>query len=303
MWSSSNAVNYIAYYGAAPLFKIKDNYKNDSNLKEIVSDFYKRIDSDEIDANDYHNFLQQYSAYLDIKKPSFFENLNYFLKFQLNYMYFRYFMWNFSGKQNDLQGKLDKLDGNWITGIPIIDSIRLGPQSKLTDDMKKNKGRNTYFLFPLLLGILGLLLFIKVDIKRSWVIFILFIFTGIALKFYLNERVFEPRERDYALVGSFYAFSILIGIGVIQVSNILKSLIKKINNKLISNSSAISNYIALIICLLLVPFLMAYQNWDDHNRSGRYTAQSTAKAYLDSIERDKDAIIFTIGDNDTFALW
>ena len=135
------------------------------------------IDSDEIDANDYHNFLQQYSAYLDIKKPSFFENLNYFLKFQLNYMYFRYFMWNFSGKQNDLQGKLDKLDGNWITGIPIIDSIRLGPQSKLTDDMKKNKGRNTYFLFPLLLGILGLLLFIKVDIKRSWVIFILFIFT------------------------------------------------------------------------------------------------------------------------------
>ena len=303
MWSSSNAVNYIAYYGAAPLFKIKDNYKNDSNLKEIVSDFYKRIDSDEIDANDYHNFLQQYSAYLDIKKPSFFENLNYFLKFQLNYMYFRYFMWNFSGKQNDLQGKLDKLDGNWITGIPIIDSIRLGPQSKLTDDMKKNKGRNTYFLFPLLLGILGLLLFIKVDIKRSWVIFILFIFTGIALKFYLNERVFEPRERDYALVGSFYAFSILIGIGVIQVSNILKSLIKKINTKLISNSSAISNYIALIICLLLVPFLMAYQNWDDHNRSGRYTAQSTAKAYLDSIERDKDAIIFTIGDNDTFALW
>ena len=185
-------------------------------------------------------------------------------------MYFRYFMWNFSGKQNDLQGKLDKLDGNWITGIPIIDSIRLGPQSKLTDDMKKNKGRNTYFLFPLLLGILGLLLFIKVDIKRSWVIFILFIFTGIALKFYLNERVFEPRERDYALVGSFYAFSILIGIGVIQVSNILKSLIKKINTKLISNSSAISNYIALIICLLLVPFLMAYQNWDDHNRSGRY---------------------------------
>ena len=144
-------------------------------------------------------------------------------------------MWNFSGKQNDLQGKLDKLDGNWITGIPIIDSIRLGPQSKLTDDMKKNKGRNTYFLFPLLLGILGLLLFIKVDIKRSWVIFILFIFTGIALKFYLNERVFEPRERDYALVGSFYAFSILIGIGVIQVSNILKSLIKKINSKLISN--------------------------------------------------------------------
>ena len=144
-------------------------------------------------------------------------------------MYFRYFMWNFSGKQNDIQGKLDKLDGNWITGIPIIDSIRLGPQSKLTDDMKKNKGRNTYFLFPLLLGILGFLLFIKVDIKRSWVIFILFIFTGIALKFYLNERVFEPRERDYALVGSFYAFSILIGIGVIQVSNILKSLIKKIN--------------------------------------------------------------------------
>ena len=131
----------------------------------------------------------------------------------------------------------------------------------------------------------------------------MFIFTGIALKFYLNERVFEPRERDYALVGSFYAFSILIGIGVIQVSNILKSLIKKINTKLISNSSAISNYIALIICLLLVPFLMAYQNWDDHNRSGRYTAQSTAKAYLDSIERDKDAIIFTIGDNDTFALW
>jgi hypothetical protein len=201
-------------------------------------------------------------------------------------------MWNFAGKQNDIQWKYDLLNGNWISGIKFIDEFRLGPQQNLSEDVLTNKGRNRYYFLPLILGIIGLLLVFKNDKNLFWVVTVLFLFTGLALKVYVNERVFEPRERDYALVGSFYVFSIFIGLSIISVYRKLKNFL--------NNKTSIPLSIGL---LLIVPFLMAYENWDDHDRSNRYTAQSLAKAYLDSIDEGSDSMIFTIGDNDTFALW
>ncbi len=292
MWSSGNAANYIAYFGA-PDFDIKPKYRNQSQLIDAVNDFISRVNDGEIDANGYHQFLQRFGSYLDIEKPSFIDNLNYLFTFQINYMYFRYFMWNFSGKQNDEQGKLDPFNGNWISGISWLDSLRLGPQNKLYADAKNNKGRNTYYMLPLFLGLLGALFLYQQDKKRFWVLLVFFLFTGLALKVYLNERVFEPRERDYALVGSFYVFAICIGIGVVALAENIKAYV----------SLRVAAPLAVVGCLLAVPVLMGSQNWDDHNRANRFTAQSTAKAYLDSVEENKDAMIFTIGDNDTFAIW
>ena len=292
MWSSGNAVNYITYFGA-PNFDIKPEYSTQTQLIDAINDFISRVNNGEVDANGYHQFLQRFGSYLDIEKPSLVDNLNYLFTFQINYMYFRYFMWNFAGKQNDEQGNLDPFDGNWISGISWLDSFRLGPQKNLYDDAKNNKGRNTYYMLPLFLGVLGALFLYQQDKKRFWVLLVFFLFTGLALKVYLNERVFEPRERDYALVGSFYVFAMCIGIGVVAFAESLKKYV----------SLRVAAPLSIGLCLLAVPVLMGSQNWDDHDRSNRYTAQSTAKAYLDSIDKDKDAMIFTIGDNDTFALW
>jgi len=292
MWSSGNAVNYITYFGA-PDFDIKPQYRNQTQLIDAVNDFISRVNNGEVDAKGYHQFLQRFGTYLDIEKPSLLDNLNYLFTFQINYMYFRYFMWNFAGKQNDEQGNLDPFNGNWISGISWLDSLRLGPQKDLYEDAKNNKGRNTYYMLPLFLGLLGALFLYQQDKKRFWVLLVFFLFTGLALKVYLNERVFEPRERDYALVGSFYVFAMCIGIGVVALA---ENIMYWIRPKLAVG-------ISLALCFLAVPVLMGSQNWDDHSRANRYTAQSTAKAYLDSIEENKDAMIFTIGDNDTFALW
>lgn len=292
MWSSGNAVNYITYFGA-PDFDIKPQYRNQTQLIDAVNNFISRVNNGEVDANGYHQFLQRFGSYLDIEKPSLLDNLNYLFTFQINYMYFRYFMWNFAGKQNDEQGNLDPFNGNWISGISWLDSLRLGPQKDLYEDAKNNKGRNTYYMLPLFLGLLGALFLYQQDKKRFWVLLVFFLFTGLALKVYLNERVFEPRERDYALVGSFYVFAMCIGIGVVALA---ENIMYWVRPKLAVG-------ISLVLCFLAVPVLMGSQNWDDHSRANRYTAQSTAKAYLDSIEEDKDAMIFTIGDNDTFALW
>ncbi|NCG04768.1 MAG: DUF2723 domain-containing protein [Bacteroidetes bacterium] len=292
MWSSGNAVNYITYFGA-PDFDVKAEYRSQTQLIDAINDFISRVNNGEVDAKGYHQFLQRFGSYLDIDKPSLIDNLNYLFTFQINYMYFRYFMWNFAGKQNDEQGNLDPFDGNWISGISWLDSFRLGPQKNLYDDAKNNKGRNTYYMLPLFLGVLGALFLYQQDKKRFWVLLVFFLFTGLALKVYLNERVFEPRERDYALVGSFYVFAMCIGIGVVAFAESIKKYV----------SLRVAAPLSIILCLLAVPVLMGSQNWDDHDRSNRYTAQSTAKAYLDSIDEDKDAMIFTIGDNDTFALW
>ena len=225
------------------------------------------------------------------RRPTFGENLKFMISYQFGYMYGRYFMWNFAGRQNDTQGFLDQFDGNWISGIPAIDSMRLGPQVDLPDDVKNNKGRNTYYFLPLILGLLGLYFMIRMDVENFYVLFIFFVFTGFAIIFYTNPKPFEPRERDYAVVGSFYIFSIWIGFGVFALYTYLKNLA---NKKIVAT-------VVSVISLLAVPFLMGYQNWDDHDRSDRYTTRLNAQGYLESC--DENAIMFTIGDNDTFPLW
>ena len=291
MWSSDNAVNYMSYFGFLD-FEIKREYRNEEQIVELVNNFKTRVDEDDVDSEDYHEFLSNFGSYLDIEKPSFISNINYFLNFQLSKMYFRYFMWNFSGRQNDKQWKYDLENGNWLSGINLIDNHRLGPQENLPDDVINNKARNKYFMIPFILGLIGFVFLFKENFKVLWPILLLFLFTGIALKFYLNERIFEPRERDYALVGSFYAYSIFIGFSFLAIFQFLNKYIKE-------NSSLLISFLIVVTC----PILLSYNNWDDHDRSKRYTAQTLAKAYLDSIDEDKQAMIFTIGDNDTFALW
>ncbi len=226
------------------------------------------------------------------KKPTFLQNLQFFLHYQLGHMYIRYFMWNFVGRQNDYQGRFELTKGNWISGIDFIDELRLGPQTDLPKDLKNNKARNTYYFLPLILGILGLVYHIRKDKKLFYAAFLLFAFLGLGILMYTNNKPFEPRERDYALVGSFYVFAIWVGFGVLQLLHILKS--KLPQNKLIIG-------LVVLACLILVPGIMAKENWDDHDRSDRYTARDIAKAYLDSC--DENAILFTLGDNDTFPLW
>ena len=291
MWSSGNATNYMNYFGFLE-FEIKNEYKNESQIVDLVSSFKNRIIEDDVDADDYHEFLTNFGSYLDIEKPSLMTNINYFVNYQLVQMYFRYFMWNFSGRQNDKQWKYDVENGNWLSGINLIDEFRLGPQKELPDDVLNNKARNKYYMIPLILGFIGFIFIFNKSFKVLWPILLLFLFTGIALKFYLNERVFEPRERDYALVGSFYAYCIFIGFSFLALFEFgLKYLNKKFS------------YILSFLIVITCPLLLSFNNWDDHDRSDRYTAQTLAKAYLDSIDEDKQAIIFTIGDNDTFALW
>ena len=290
MWSSEHASNYMKYFGYLS-FKIKPEYRNEENLAQLVSQFKSSFDQGDIDSDGYHEFLSQYGGYLDIKKPSLISNIKYLFQYQMGSMYWRYFMWNFVGKQNDIQWKYDLLNGNWISGINFIDEFRLGPQKNLSDDVLNNKGRNKYYFLPLIFGIIGLLFLFKKDKNLFWIVTLLFLFTGLALKVYVNERIFEPRERDYALVGSFYVFCIFIGLSALSFYQKLKKIISEKASPLI------------IIILLMIPFLMAFQNWDDHDRSNRYTAQSLAKAYLNSIDEGSDPMIFTIGDNDTFALW
>ncbi len=290
--SSEHAANYMDFTG--PLeFSIKPEYRGSEALQRRVFSFREEAAEGRVSGEEYHKFFKRMSPYLNIEKPTFMSNMRYLLEFQVGYMYIRYFMWNFVGRQNDNQGEYNILDGNWLSGIPFIDSIRLGNQSELSEDALNNKARNTYFFLPFILGLIGVFFLYREDKKKFWVLMLFFLFTGLALKVYLNERPFEPRERDYALVGSFYVFAIWIGIGAFVVMQRIK---KAWNNKFATPFS-------ILLCLLAVPILMAVQNWDDHDRSGRYTAQSISKSYLTSIQEDVGAIIFTIGDNDTFALW
>jgi hypothetical protein len=225
------------------------------------------------------------------RRPTFAENITFMMSYQFGYMYGRYFMWNFVGRQNDIQGNLDIINGNWLSGIDYIDELRLGSQDKLPPQVLENKGRNKYYALPLILGIIGLLYQIKWDKKNFFALFLFFAFTGFAIIFYTNPKPFEPRERDYAIVGSFYIFAIWIGFGVLAIYDYLKSFASQ-------KSIAIA---VTVISLLAVPSLMAFENWDDHDRSNRYTTRLNAQAYLESC--DPNAILFTIGDNDTFPLW
>ncbi|MCD8441572.1 DUF2723 domain-containing protein [Tenacibaculum dicentrarchi] len=225
------------------------------------------------------------------RRPTFLENMKFMIDYQFGYMYGRYFMWNFVGRQNDTQGHLDIENGNWLSGIDFIDEIRLGSQQNLPDDIKNNKGRNKYFFLPLILGLIGLIYQSKKDKNNLYTLALFFAFTGFAIIFYTNPRPFEPRERDYAVVGSFYVFAIWIGFGVFALYDYLKNYANK--RTVAIGVSAVS--------LLAVPVLMGVQNWDDHDRGDRFIAQLNAQTYLESC--DPNAIIFTIGDNDTFPLW
>ena len=290
--SSEHAANYMNF--TAPLeFSVKPEYRGSKQLMREVQSFRQDASEGSVSGEDYHDFYKKMSPYLNIEKPSFLSNMAYLFQYQIGYMYVRYFMWNFTGRQNDIQGRYNSLNGNWISGIPFIDAIRLGNQSKLSEDSLNNKARNTYFFLPLILGLIGVFFLYGQDKMKFWVLMLFFLFTGLALKIYLNERPFEPRERDYALVGSFYVFAIWIGMGAFAL---IQNLRNTWSNKLVVPAS-------VLLCFLAVPVLMGVQNWDDHDRSGRYTAQSISKSYLTSIQKDVGAIIFTIGDNDTFALW
>ena len=225
-----------------------------------------------------------------IKKPLFSENLRFMFSYQFGYMYFRYFMWNFSGKQNDTQGTGGAVNGNWITGIKFLDVPRLGT-SDLPGDMKNDTSRNKYYLLPLLLGLAGMFYHLNRD-NRNWgIILLLFIMTGIAIVFYLNQYPNQPRERDYAYAGSFYFFSVWVGLGVLALFEWISWL----------TGEKIAAPVAGLLCLLAVPAVMGYENWDDHDRSGRYLARDVAFNYLNSCA--PQAILFTNGDNDTFPLW
>ena len=228
------------------------------------------------------------------KVPTFGENLSFFFKYQIGWSYLRYFMWNFAGRQNDYMNMDgNPIYGNWESGISFLDKARLGSPDKeyLPNHLKNNKGKNHYYFLPLLLGILGMYFHFKNNKQDAIANLLFFLFTGVLIIVYLNVTPFQPRERDYAYVGSFYAFSIWIGLGIFSVFNFIN---KHINSKTAS-------ILSFIICLFISPVLLALENWDDHNRSGRRTALEVAKNYLDSC--DKNAIIFTNGDNDTFPLW
>ena len=316
MWSGDHMENYMNFTNP-PAFKMNSNYPYEDDLQKYgidpsqlseedynkaiaqlkqetektINEFRQAYAQKQIDNEGYIKFLKSYGDYLIVEKPTTVDNLGFMVEYQFGYMYWRYLMWNFVGRQNDNQGRYDYLDGNWLSGISFIDTLHLGSQENLPSDVLNNKGRNVYFFLPFILGLIGIMYHANKDLKSFYVLLALFLFTGIALKIYLNERPFEPRERDYALVGSFYVFAIWICFGVYALYESVQKYI----------APKIAGPIVIAASLLAAPVLMASQNWDDHDRSGKYTAVAMAKAYLNSC--DANAILFTIGDNDTFPLW
>ncbi len=236
---------------------------------------------------------------VSVKMPTFIENIRFFLSYQCNFMYWRYFMWNFAGRQNDIQGNGELEHGNWITGFSFLDEMMLGNQELLPDELKENKGHNVFYCMPLLLGLLGLFWQAykgKKGIQQFWVVFFLFFMTGLAIVIYLNQTPMQPRERDYAYAGSFYAYAIWCGMGVAAIIDL-------ITRKILRNKENVALAAVVGVAALLVPVQMASQTWDDHDRSGRYTCRDFGQNYLNSLQETGYPIIFTNGDNDTFPLW
>ena len=291
MWSSNGYnpyrdINHPKIDGYRPY--IDQNPSPDSH-----ADFYLEYISD------YTLLKSEYGTYI---MPSFKDNLKFFFDFQMNWMYWRYFMWNFAGRQNDLHGrKPNEFKGNWECGIDFIDHHRLGDQSDAPPALKDNKGKNHYYMLPLLLGLIGIFFQFARDKRGSWVTFLMFFMTGIAIVVYLNQPPDQVRERDYAYAGSFYTFSIWIGIAVAALYTWLIQLFKTIGNAPVEAQRKVSIATVVTVATLGVPTLMAVENWDDHDRSNRYTAVEMAKNYLNSV--GQNGILITHGDNDTFPLW
>jgi len=292
---------YIQKGGKYVIASRKPSYEFDSRFKTLFPRMYS---SNAGHVRDYENWggisksnpitVDQGNGPETIYKPSFGDNLAFFFSYQFNHMYWRYFMWNFAGRQNDIQSHGGIRNGNWISGIQFLDEMRIGNQEKLYSELKNKKSRNAYFFLPFLLGLIGIFFQLNAGDKGKkdfWVVMLLFLLTGLAIVVYLNQYPHQPRERDYAYAGSFYAFAIWIGFGVLGLYNIMKQ-------KLPALASA---GLVTLACLIAVPALMAQQNWDDHDRSGRYATLAYAKNYLNSCA--PNAILFTYGDNDTFPLW
>ncbi len=295
--------------------------RNKTDYKYAQNILFPRM-YDDHHADDYESWLgeikgrqvpyDQCGEMMMLTIPTQWENIKFFFTFQLNYMYFRYFMWNFAGRQNDLQGQGEIEHGNWITGIPFIDNMLVGDQSLLPAELKNNKGHNVFYCLPLLLGLIGVFWQAyrvrpltdpnrkendpdsvdPIGVRQFWIVFFLFFMTGLAIVLYLNQTPMQPRERDYAYAGSFYAFAIWIGMGVAGIAQWLQ-------NKMSGKSAAV---IASAVCLL-VPIQMVSQTWDDHDRSGRYTCRDFGQNYLNTVQAEGNPIIYTNGDNDTFPLW
>ncbi len=281
---------YIQRNGRYEIAAYKTEYKFDPASTTIFPRMYSR---------ELHH-IDSYKYWADITdekaKPTFWQNLQFFFDYQVGYMYLRYFMWNVAGRQNDIQGHNGNvMNGTWISGISAIDNARLGDQDLLPEPLKNNKGNNRYYFLPLLLGILGMIYMYCAGVvgkQYFWIVMMFFILTGIAIVVYLNQTPMQPRERDYAYAGSFYAFAFYIGFGVAFLCRIVE---KCLNKNVVAAGGA------LALCLLGGPVILAAENWDDHDRSGRYTARDFAKNYLESCA--PNAILFTNGDNDTFPLW
>jgi len=278
----------------------KIKYEYDSKFKTFFPRIYSTQGSHIQAYRSWANIARENIEFTDpnsgekrmIEKPTFIDNMLFFFKYQVGHMYIRYFMWNFVGRQNDTQGHGAYENGNWISGIPFIDNLRLGNQSTLPDHVANNKAKNKYYFLPLILGIVGMFFQYQFAKRDFFVTFLFYFFTGLAIILYLNQTPYQPRERDYAYAGSFYVFTIWIGLGVLGFYRYLQIL--KVQP--IVKAGAVTG-----ISLLAVPTLLATQNWDDHNRSGRYTVIDFASNYLNSCE--PNAILFTYGDNDTFPLW
>jgi hypothetical protein len=223
--------------------------------------------------------------------PTFGENLRYFWRYQLGFMYFRYFMWNFAGRQNDVQGNGNPINGNWISGISFMDEARLGKLDNMPADLKNNPGTNKYYFLPLIIGLAGMFWHYKRSRNDFWLVMGFFIMTGIAIILYLNQYPNQPRERDYAYVASFYAFAIWIGIGFMFFYEKLQ--------KVLGNKASLA--VTFVVLFAAAPLILGTQNWDDHDRSGRYTARDIGANYLKSC--DPNAVLFTYGDNDSFPVW
>ena len=293
------------------IVRTKDEYKYAQNMlfpRMYSSAHRAQYESWMGDISGHEEMYDRCGEMISVKVPSQFENLRFFISYQCNFMYWRYFMWNFAGRQNDLQGNGELEHGNWITGFDWFDNWRLGNQNKLPDELKENKGHNVFYCLPLILGLIGLFWQSlakhfnnakdQTGIRQFWVVFFLFFMTGLAIVIYLNQTPSQPRERDYAYAGSFYAFAIWCGIGVAAIISMLSEKLKVKSEKF---ATALATIVS-IVCLL-VPVQMASQTWDDHDRSGRYTCRDFGQNYLMTLQDEGNPIIFTNGDNDTFPLW